>query len=302
MNSRQLQCAILLSEVRNFSQVAEKLNISQPALSKQILALEKDLGVRLFDRNTSPLTVTPAGEYFVRQARELIYKEDHLRKSMEQYCSGEQGRLVIGASPFRSLYLLPKIVQKVKERFPGVQIRLEEANNSDLLRRGSVEGRYDFAVVNLPVDETLLDVTPIEPDTLVLAVPNRLLPLLGTFPEGQLPAMDLALCKELPFVTVSPVQEMRKLLDKLCLRADFVPKISAEVVGVATAWEMAKAGVGVTLVPLQFVQNMNYDGQVTLFRLQGKVTTRQPVVVTQKNRYLSEYARYAIQLLVEGSI
>ena len=66
MNSRQLQYAIALSEIRNFSQVAEKLNISQPALSKQILSLENELGVKLFDRATTPLLVTPAGQQFIQ--------------------------------------------------------------------------------------------------------------------------------------------------------------------------------------------------------------------------------------------
>jgi len=72
MNSRQLQYAIKLSEVRNFSQVAEQLNISQPALSKQILSLEQELGVKLFDRNTSPLTLTPAGDIFIEEAKNYL--------------------------------------------------------------------------------------------------------------------------------------------------------------------------------------------------------------------------------------
>ena len=69
MNSRQLHYAILLSQIRNFSQVAEKLDITQPALSKQILNLENELGVKLFDRNTIPLTLTPAGEHSFRKRR-----------------------------------------------------------------------------------------------------------------------------------------------------------------------------------------------------------------------------------------
>ena len=76
MNTKQIQYALALSETLSFSQVAEQLGITQPALSKQIQHLETELGVKLFDRNHSPLTLTPAGEYFVRNARELVYKED----------------------------------------------------------------------------------------------------------------------------------------------------------------------------------------------------------------------------------
>ena len=297
MNSRQLQYAILLSEIRNFSQVAERLNITQPALSKQIMLLEKDLGVKLFDRNNVPLSLTPAGEYFIREAQELLYKEDQLARSMDRFRSGEEGRLVIGISPFRSLYLMPTIVKKVKEKFPGIQISLHETS-SDQLRKEAAEGRYDFAVVNLPVDESLLDVTPIESDTLVLAVPNKLLHLIPNTPKSGLQEIDLKECKNLPFVAVGQSQEMRQLFDKLCVMADFHPHIAVEVVGVTTAWAMAHTGIGATLLPLQFVSEETFDNaNITLFTLKGNTFRRQPVIVTRRGQYLSEYAKYAIELL-----
>ena len=194
MNSRQLQYAIALSETCNFSQVAEKLNITQPALSKQILALEKELDVKLFDRNTNPLTLTAAGESFIRQAKELLYRQEQLEHSMAQYRSGEAGRLVIGISPFRTLYLIPHIIQKVRNKFPGVQVQLMEAG-SDTLRKEVADGKYDLAIVNLPVDEAVLDVFPLEADTLALAVPNNMLHLLPKDVTAK-SEIDLAVCKE----------------------------------------------------------------------------------------------------------
>ena len=173
MNIKQIQYALALSETPNFSQVAEILGISQPALSKQIQYLEKDLGVKLFDRNHIPLTLTPAGEYFIQNARELVYKEDQMRKVLEQFRSGENGRLVIGITPFRSLYLMPELVKKLRSRYPGVRVSLREMNSAQL-HKEAAEGKFDFAIVNLPVDTALLDVTPLEPDTLVLAVPDHL--------------------------------------------------------------------------------------------------------------------------------
>lgn len=293
MNARQLQYAIELSRVRNFSQVAEKLNISQPALSKQILALEKELGVKLFDRSATPLILTPAGEDFVRQAQELLYRQDQLKHSMEQFRSGGAGRLTIGISPFRSMYLLSDMAKQVRQKYPGVQITLCEAP-SDQLRKEAAEGKYDFAVVNLPVDESVLEVTPIEADTLVLAIPDE---LLRTMPQiTHQKAVDLALCEKLPFVVVSKNQEMRQLFDRLCIRAQLQPSIAMEVVGVATSWEMVRAGIGAALVPMQFVKNKNTKG-VTLLPIKEGVTTRQPVVVTRHGQSQTEYARYAIGIL-----
>lgn len=296
MNSRQLQYVILLSEIRNFSQVAEKLNITQPALSKQILNLEHELGVKLFDRNTSPLRLTPAGEYFVREAQVLLYKEDQLIRSMDRYKSGEVGRLVIGISPFRSLYLVNDVIKKLRIRYPGLQIFLQE-KGSDNLRHDVAEGKYDFAIINLPVDESILEVTPIEPDTLVLAVPNELLHLVPAAISNDIPAIDIKDCKDLPFIVVGQNQEMRRLFDKLCATAALTPNVVMEVVGVTTAWAMANSGIGATLLPLQFVRNEAFDKNVTVFKLKNDDYLRQPAIVMRRGQYVSEFAEYAIELM-----
>lgn len=293
MNTKQIQYVLALSETLNFSMVAEQLGISQPALSKQIIGLEQELGVRLFDRSTTPLTITAAGAHFVQEAKELLFREDQLKRSMQDFATGGRGRLLIGISPFRSMYLIPSIVKQVRNRYPGVQVVLHEVG-SDQLRKEAAEGKYDFAIVNLPVDESVLDVTPLESDTLVLAVPNELVAILGA-EEGQ--EIDFADCKEMPFVVVGHSQEMRKLFDRLCASANLKPQIAAEVVGVSTAWAMARAGVGATLLPLQFVKADRFDQRLTLFTLKNNIFTRQPVVVTRRGQYLSECARFAIGLL-----
>lgn len=294
MNTRQIQYALLLSEMLNFSQVAEQLGLSQPALSKQIQSLEKELGVKLFDRNHSPLKLTPAGEYFVRNAKELLYKEEQLRKVLQQYHNGENGRLIIGVTPFRSVYLMPELVKKIRSRYPGVQVTLQEVNSAQL-RKDAVEGKFDFAIVNLPVDTTLLDVTPLEPDTLVLAVPKS---MTGDLPCADVP-LDFSLATSLPFVVLGAAQELRQLFDGLCTAADLQPTIAAEVVGVTTAWAMARAGVGAALLPLQFVKNQYFDENLTLYTIKDGLYSRQPAIVTRRGQHLSEYAKYAMELLAE---
>jgi len=301
MNSRQLQYAVLLSQIRNFSQVAEKLNITQPALSKQILNLEKELGIKLFDRNTIPLTLTPAGEYFIRHAQNLLYREDQLLRSMEQFRSGEVGNLVIGISPFRSLYLMPDFIKKMNQKFPGVKICLREPG-SDILRKEVVEGKYDFAIINLPVDESVLDVIPLERDVLALAVPNHLLEKLPDGAKNREVPIDLKDCDKLPFIVVTPSQEMRRLFDKLCNRAEMEPNIVMEVVSLTTAWAMAQAGIGATLLPMQFVNNSSvFDKDVTLFTVRDNGYDRQPAIVMRRGQYVSPYVQYALELLLKNT-
>ena len=293
LNARQLQYAVMLSQDLNISQTAERLGLSQPALSKQILNLENELGVKLFDRNHVPMVLTPAGEYFIRKAKSMLYEQEQLVKAMDQFKSGENGRLDIGVTPFRSVYLMPEIVRAVKEKYAGVQVVLHEANSATL-RKNAAEGKYDFAVVNLPVDDSLLNVIPLEPDVLVLAVPNN---LLNRIPNATEKGIDFKDCENLPFVVVGESQEMRQLFEKLCAQAEIQPAIAAEVVGVTTAWAMAQAGVGATLLPYQFVKKGNFDNNLMLVPIHDNAYKRQPAIVFRRGQYVSEYAEFAVRLL-----
>lgn len=295
MNSRQLQYVVLLSQVRNFSQVAEKLGITQPALSKQILNLELELGIKLFDRTTIPLTVTPAGEHFVKEAQELLYREDQLLRSMEDYKTGEVGRLVIGITPFRSSYLIPCVIKQIRNKYPGIQIQLHEAG-SDILRKEVAEGKYDFAIVNLPVDDSVLDILPLDSDQLAIVVPHEYEQLIEF--DADTKEVNFHKCKELPFVVVGQTQEMRILFDRLCVMSGFQPIIAAEVVGLATAWAMVCAGVGATILPMQFIKEKLTQEKLSVYPLKEEVYTRQPAVVTRRGQYLSSAAQYAINLLI----
>lgn len=295
MNTRQLKYAVELYKEPNISRVAAKLGISQPALSKQILALEDYVGVKLFDRTTSPITVTPAGEHFFKEAGKLLYNEEQLLRSMEDFKSGKRGNLNIGVSPFRCLYLIPSLCEKIKEKYPEVQIVLHEAGSSQL-RKGAAEGKYDFAIVNLPVDETLLDVVPIESDTLVLAVPENLCCKITNYNDSD-DTIELSSCLNLPFVVVGQTQEMRQLFERSCAAENVTPVISVEVVGLASAWAMCRQGLGATLLPKEFIENMGFADNIKMFTLKHSVRSRQPAVITRKGQYISEYAEYAIKLL-----
>lgn len=297
MNARQIQYALELAKARSFSSCAERLNISQPSLSKQIQNLEGELGTKLFDRSTVPMRLTPAGEYFLQQAQDLLYQGEQLMRSMDDFKTEHRGRLTIGVSPFRNLCLMPQIIEKFKKQYPNVQIVLREMS-SDQLRKEAAEGSFDFAIVNLPVNDAVLDVVLLEPEHLAVAVPNIMLPLIDC-EEGSLPReLDFSCFRELPFVVVAPTQEMRRYFDSLCASCNISPRISIEVAGgVTSAWSMARAGHGATLLPLQLLEDTAFDENLTLFTIHDSAYTRQPAIVTRRGQYIPEYARYAMELL-----
>ncbi len=294
MNSRQLQYAVMLAEKGSFSSVAEQLRITQPALSKQIMLLENEIGIKLFNRKSSPVTLTAAGEHFISEAKDLLYKEDQLIKSLEEYKSGEKGTLTIGITPFRSSYLITEVVEKIRAVYPKIKIKLCE-EGSEILRKEAAEGKYDFAVVNLPVDDSLLNIIPMEPDRLVLIASETLAEKYpSVFCKEEIEFKE---CKDLPFAVVSPSQEMRVLFDRLCLSNGFSPNIAVEAVKLTTVWNLAKNGIGAALLPVQFISE---NEGVKVIKVKDISYSRQPAVITKKGQYVSEYAKYAIKLLTKG--
>lgn len=296
MNSKQLQYAVLLSETGNFSLVAEQLNISQPALSKQILSLEKELGVQLFNRNSSASVLTPAGEHFIREAKELLFREQQMLRSAERFKSKDVGAVVIGTTPFRSSYLLPKTVKNFREKYPEVQIKLKELG-SDIIKKDAADGKFDLAIVNLPADESVFDITPLESDRLVLVVPNEILDKIPQLKNTT--DVDFKNLEQLPFIVLTPSQEMRKLFDNLCITSSVTPQIAAEVTGLTTAWQMVCTGIGATMLPLQFVEEVMTNQEVTVIKLNNTSHLRQPAILTRKGHCVSEHAKYIIKLLTE---
>lgn len=298
MNRRQLEYAVRLAKVRSFSKLSEEVGISQPALSKQIGALEQELGVKLFDRSTSPLTVTPAGAHFAEKAAHLVFECDQLRHTLGRFQSGEAGRLTVGVSPFRCQYLMPRIIKALRETFPHVEVVLHE-DDSAALRRDVADGKFDFAILNLPIDDSILDAVPMEPETVMLAVPSALADSIPSQPCGAYREVTFADCAQLPFVTVGVGQEMRLTFDKICAAADVQPTVAAQVKSLSAALDMVSAGVGATVLPLPFLQEAMSEKAVALFTIRDCTYTRQPAVVTRRGQYLSEYARYAIRLLTK---
>ena len=133
----------------------------------------------------------------------------------------------------------------------------------------------------------------------MLAVHNTMVESLPVAKDGNYPTVDFAQLQNLPFVVLSPGQELRQLFDSLCAAENIYPTIAAEVMGVTTSWAMARAGVGVALLPMQFVCSQRLDNNLSLFIVKSNLYSRQPVIITRRGQTRTPYADYAIRLLTE---
>ena len=176
MDFRELTYITTIADCGSVTEAAKRLYISQPSLSYILAKVEEDLGVKLFDRKTSPLTLTYAGERYVATARTILSLSGNLRRELKDIGGGARGEIRIGIPTERAGYMLPKVLGKFHERYPEVQVRLVESRSSEIL--GELDkDKISFAVLpggsgEFPIG---LESRLIYRERVWLAAPERLL-------------------------------------------------------------------------------------------------------------------------------
>ena len=142
MELRHLRYFVAVAEELNFSRAAERLHIAQPPLSKQIKDLEAELGVRLFDRNHTRVNLTDAGRVFLDDVREILEQTELAVRRARDASSGIRGHLRVGTIGTMTLMLLPKVLPLFSERFPEIEVTVQEMNGDEqvlALRRNDLD-------------------------------------------------------------------------------------------------------------------------------------------------------------------
>lgn len=148
MNIKRLRHVVAVAEERNFARAAERVRLSQPALSRSIQAAEGELGFALFDRGRSEVTLTPAGAFVIERARRLVFESRCLERDIDLYRKTQIGTLAIGAGPFPAATILPALITDLRNRAPGVQIQVE-VSNWDLLKQRVRAEELDFFLADV---------------------------------------------------------------------------------------------------------------------------------------------------------
>ncbi|WP_334076703.1 LysR family transcriptional regulator [Paenibacillus sanfengchensis] len=129
MNIQQLKCFVSLAETLNFSTTAEKLNLTQPAVSHNIKSLENELGITLFVRNKRTVNLTIAGHSFYEDLEGLLFRLDQSIKKAQRLSEKYESTLIIGYTEtvFEKNFL-PDLIKRFKEQYPQIQIQLKKSN------------------------------------------------------------------------------------------------------------------------------------------------------------------------------
>lgn len=242
MELRHLRYFVAVADELHFGRAAQRLNLSQPPLSRQIQRLEAELGVPLFDRDRHRVALTRAGVALLPEARRVLERADGVVRVAGRLRSGDAGHLRIGFVHSALYGAVPPLLRRFRQQAPGVQLSIRELVTSELVEAVG-EDRLDVAFVRPPVDEALAEQT-VEREPLVAVLPDD-------HPLAALPEIGLPMLSGEPFVLFPrPLGEgLWDVIVQACLGAGFTPGIAQESPQIHTIVGLVAAGVGVTLVP-----------------------------------------------------
>ncbi|MET7807953.1 LysR family transcriptional regulator [Micromonospora chersina] len=244
MQLHQLRYFVAVAEVRHFTQAADLVGITQPSLSKQIHALETDLGAPLFERVRGNITLTAAGEVLLPLAKRILADVDTATREVQELVGLRRGRVRLGATPSLATSLAPPVLRRFRDAHPTVDLRVEEGGSQDLVR-DLLRGDLDLALIIEPSTGTDpgLRADPILRESLVVASVD---PLPAADERGEVRITDL---RDLPLVMFREGYDLRDATLQACRAAGFEPTLSVDGGEMDAVLSFVEAGLGIALVP-----------------------------------------------------
>lgn len=237
----ELQAFLAVAEKSSFRAAAESLFISQPALSRRIDKLERDLKCQLLERTTRRVSLTAAGHQFLSHAQAVIDELERAYQGLEATAVARSGKVTLACVPSVANHLLPAVLGDFAAVCPLVRVRVIDESAQTVL--DSVrEGRADFGLSFLGSQEAELDFSAIRAERYVVVVPNA-------HPLARRKTVAWRLLEKEPLVSVSSSSGNRLLIDSAFAKTRKRPSIRYEINHVTGAINLVAAGLGIAIIP-----------------------------------------------------
>jgi DNA-binding transcriptional LysR family regulator len=245
MTLSQLRYFLAVADVRSFTRAAEAVGVAQPTLSRQLRALESELGAALVDRGgRDGPTLTAAGEAVLPLARRMLADLDSARTAVAELVGLRRGRVRVGATPSLCIGVLADVLRVFRDRHPDIALELVESGSRPLVR-SLVRGELDVALVIVPpagIDRAL-ESTPILRERLSVASAASEPPLSR---RGSLTVRNLA---GWPLVVPRTGYDVRETTLQAFTDAGVTPRLAVQGGEMDAVLRLAEAGTGVAVVP-----------------------------------------------------
>ncbi len=304
MNFLHLKYFLMVAEELNITRAAERLYISQQALSNHISNMERELNVKLFTRSPK-LSLTYAGDQLVLTATQILELHSQYLNKVGDINRHYMGVLRVGVSHTCGLALLPEVLPPFRQEFPMVDFSLFEGNSTQLEDELS-HGRVDLIICFQPIMLEGIRTVPLTEQKLVMVVPKVFTDQLfgeqaETMREQFSKGADISAFQKLPFVLIKRGNRTRSIVDQYFSRYYFKPKLILETENTVTTLAMAQAGVGITICPELFLRAIpaapSTAAGVDLFPLTDPSMFSQLVAGYRGDRYFSHFGERFIALI-----
>lgn len=302
MNKGDLEKIIAIAEEGSMARAAQKLYITQPALSKSLSKVEAELGEVLFIRRPNGLALTYAGECFVQKAYQIM----RLYGEMEiEFCELNQmrrGVLKLGTAERLGALVLPGLLTRFKEKYPNIQIDIVEANSFSLEEK-LMMGVLDIAIVCLPLKNENVKYKVFYKDPFYIALPRQhpLNALAYTKPGEDMPYLPLEAIVSEPLVMTSRNKKTRIGAERILSRLETGYQIALELHNIETVIRLVASGTGISLVPGIFSKVYHVGDKVNYYQIepQYKPYWEWAVIYNESIESLTRPSRELYRILCE---
>jgi DNA-binding transcriptional LysR family regulator len=278
----------VLSETLHFRHAAERLGITQSAVSQQIAALEKDLGAALFERIGRRVYLTPAGRVLAEESVKVLSTVSRAREAVGAASKGDAGRLRVGASTTPGIYLVPEVLGRFRADFPLVELEFSIANSSRI-ETLVVANEFDLGVCGFrPTHEELFEIELGDDRIILVAAPA----LVGK--ARRLRPDDLA---RWPLVAREPGSATRRAVERALAALGVHLAPAFELPSPEAVVRAAEAGLGSAFMSERAAREALETGRVVELRVQGLDVRRGLFAVHHRDKQVTPAMRELIDLL-----
>ena len=292
MNLKQAQYVKTIAECGSITAAAKKLFVSQPSLSQMLRQLEQETGLPIFDRSTSPMRLTYAGEKYLHAAERILAANAELDSQLREIRHEHAGRLRLGISVTRAMQVMPLVMPIFQQQYPNVSLQLTEsgsANLEELLRGGSI----DLALAALESTSPSLAYELLEKETIgVLA--GRDAAITRQNPNGT--ALPLDAFRRECFVSLTKGHSSRITQDKLFRKYGLSPNILLETDALEVGRRVALEAGACMLLPSIYIDGYCYQRKGCFYPLADYENHRHFYACYRKDEFVPQYARDFIQI------
>jgi DNA-binding transcriptional LysR family regulator len=293
LNLRDIRALVAVAEAGSFTRAAERLHLSQPALTVQIRRLEDVVGARLFDRNSRNVALTPTGRELLPLLRKSLQDMENVLRDARALGEGESGAIRIACLPTFAASALPELIIEMKREVPRVVFQIRDVVASTVNSLVCNE-EADIGLTGGEVLDPLLEVLHTGVDRLVAVCP-RAHPLAK---KRRIGSADLA---RTPLVLTAPGTSVRAVVDAALGGLREPVDVACEPTYMMTAVAMVRAGLGVTILP-ETAREVRAEPGLVVKAIDDPAFVRSIAIVKKRGRTLPAITDKFVKLMRQGVV